>query len=144
MTRTNSELRFDTAMQRLMTCSSIVVTKQFITNARLENGGFLRNRGCGTIFVKPEWVIAELISHGLLIKCDLVQGTRCGSYYRQFPSAIAQDPSLSTALQVRLMISILSPANTVTGNTPLFVLENRCRLRSIRFQFQACDISQRA
>ena len=88
-------------MQKLMSCSSIIVTKQFITNTRLENGGFLRNRSCGTVLVRAERVIAELVSHGLLVKCDLVQGTRCGSYYRQFPSAIAHDPSLSVALQVR-------------------------------------------
>ena len=145
MTRTNSELRFDAAMQKLMTCSSIIVTKQFITTDRIENGGFLKNRGLiTTAVVRADRVIAELISLGLLIKCDLVQGTRCGSYYRQFPSAIAQDASLSTALQVRSMIFILSPGNVITGNTALFVLENRYRLRSIRFQFQACYISQRA
>ena len=111
--RANSEVRFDAAMQKLMTCSSIIVTKQFITSARLEHGGFLKNRGLSAEVVKPARVLDELLSCGLLIKCDLVQGTRCGSYYRQFPSVIAQDPSMSTALQVRLIIFVLNAFDTI-------------------------------
>lgn len=84
-----------------MTCTSIIVTKQFITNNRIENGGFLKDKANSPNAIKPDKVIDELLARGLLVKCSMVHGTTSCSLYRQFPSLVAKDPTLSANLQVR-------------------------------------------
>lgn len=83
-----------------MTCSSIIVTKLFITNTRIENGGFLKDRTGSISAIKADKVIDALLNRRLLVQSNMVQGARLGSFHRQFPEIIARDSTLSANLQV--------------------------------------------